>query len=122
MRTAPPWTPPTHTEAGLVAAGHWWDAVRTPALLGSRTLGILGQDSGAVIEDPIGHTWYWLIQPGTADGWRDMGPVQVLGRSCYVVVPGVGVESGEGTRWRVPWTRDGYLTDAEELRAALEAA
>lgn len=120
--TAPPWTPPAHVEAELTSAGYWWDAIAVPALRGSRALTILGEASGAVIEDPVGQQWYWLVEPGAADQWPRVAQVRLLREACYVVVPGLGVVSGGGTRWRVPWTRDGYLTDADRLRRALWAA
>ncbi|UGY92629.1 hypothetical protein [Streptomyces gobiensis] len=95
--------------------------VRVPRWLGALALPRLGEDSGAVIEDGFGRVWYWLIPPGTADGW-ELRHVVVLGETCHVAVPPQWFTEGPGLRWRVPLAPGRYLTDPELLHKALTAA
>ncbi|MEU5108274.1 hypothetical protein AB0H07_39460 [Streptomyces sp. NPDC021354] len=100
--------------------------MRVPFSIGisKRTLDLLGDATGAVIENPIDRVLYWLIAPGAAAEW-DMSllpSVQVWGATAYVEVPPVGFETGPGVRWRVPLRYDRYLTDPAALLAALETA
>ncbi|KUJ69338.1 hypothetical protein ACZ90_12700 [Streptomyces albus subsp. albus] len=105
--------------------GHAWDAVRVPDELGIRALHRLKDGSGAVIGDAIGRCLYWLIPPGTADGWQLPG-IQVLnagppGVLRFVEVPPAGMVCGPGPHWVVPYQTDAYLTSAEQLHEALRA-
>ncbi|MER7788140.1 hypothetical protein [Streptomyces sp. NPDC097640] len=114
------WTPPSGYDVKLVPTGTWWDAVRASATVGEHALKLLGDESGAVIQDRYGPL-YWLVAPGAADGW-DVREVQVLGASTaeasYVGVPPAHWTSGPGTRWRIPVGPDCYLTEAELLHGA----
>jgi hypothetical protein len=105
----------------LVSAGVYWDAVRVPGCLGDRVLAFLGCSSGAVIEDMVSLVQYWLIAPGTADGWEAISQVQVLGPGCYVGVPPRQSTDWSVTRWLVPLEWDCYMTNADDLRAAVKA-
>ncbi|MEU7279163.1 hypothetical protein AB0A69_10350 [Streptomyces sp. NPDC045431] len=116
------WVPPQGPNVELVAAGRWWDAVRAPSFVGVRVLARLGGDSGAVIEDGFGATFYWLVRPGAADAWELPGSyVAVQGTATYVAVPPVTRTEGPGLRWAVPLGRTRCLTDPALLHATLAA-
>ena len=117
------WKPPTNTGVEAVRAGQWWDAVRMASDLGTPVLELLGDRSGAVIEDTNSRLMYWLVRPGANAGRWPHRQVQVLTETpamlSYVGVPGTA-RSGPGPCWRVP--PDGaYLTDTVELEAAVVA-
>jgi hypothetical protein len=114
------WTPPTSGRLELVQCGEWWDAVKVPAYIGKGALGRLGDESGAVIEDPLGRSLYWLVEPGRADTW-ELHRVEPLGAASYVAVPPAGRTEGPGVRWIVPLAPLRYLTAPEALYAALAA-
>ncbi|GAA2364877.1 hypothetical protein [Streptomyces cuspidosporus] len=117
------WTPPSGRNAQLQAAGRWWDVVRVPRFIGKRALELLGDDAGAVIENPFDGVLYWLIVPGTAAEWdlSRLPSVEVWGATAYIEVPSADCRRGPGVRWRVP-PRDRYLTDPAALLAALLTA
>ncbi|MEU0838829.1 hypothetical protein ABZ370_05060 [Streptomyces sp. NPDC005962] len=45
------WTPPNNADVEVLPVGRWWDAVRATADVGNRALEVLGEVSGAVIQD-----------------------------------------------------------------------
>lgn len=101
-----------------VPCGRWFDAVRAPRHVGDRALHYLDHLSGPVIEET--DFLYWLVPPGTADGWRLVG-VRVLGAGHMLTVPRAHVIDEPTLRWRVPvhqTTGDG-LTNPGLLHAAL---
>ncbi len=121
-----PWTPPSGHSAQLQPAGRSWDAVRVPLAIGigKRTLDLLGEATGAAIENPFDKVLYWLIAPGSAAHW-DMSrlpDVAVWGATAYIEVPPVGCRKGLGIRWRVPFRYDRHLTAPAALYAALRTA
>lgn len=124
-RSLSPWDPPNGTATHMCSAGKWWDAVKVPTALGTRTLEHLA-DSGAIIEDQDGSVMYWLIAPDSAGDWEPLPSVTVLGTARhgtrYVAVPPVHKTRGRGLRWLIRYAPDRYLTDAGQLHAALEAA
>jgi hypothetical protein len=86
-----PWTPPSGRSAKLQPAGRSWDVVRVPLSIGigKRTLGLLGDTTGAVIQNPFDEVLYWLIAPDSATEW-DMTllpGIQVWGATAYIEVP-----------------------------------
>ncbi|WP_240529759.1 hypothetical protein [Streptomyces mangrovisoli] len=109
------------TEARALAAGHWWDGIRVPLELGLRTLGLLGESTGAVVRDGYGAILYWLVAPGTAADWN-LPEVAVLGRGCHVVFPPPLRVNGPGLYWQVPLARNRDRTSAPLLHAALTAS
>jgi len=116
------WSPPNGPSVELVAAGRSWDAVRVPSSVGARVLERLGEDSGAVIEDGYGAILYWLVRPGAADAWDlPQAYVGILGVASYVAVPPVRRIEGPGVRWAVALSALRYLTNPEQLHAALTA-
>ncbi|MFE5662472.1 hypothetical protein ACFQ7W_00880 [Streptomyces niveus] len=121
MRPAVPWLPPAGTTIELTAAGAIWDAVRVPIRYARGMLDRLGRDGGAVIEDLYSQSLYWLVRPGSADGWG-LSPmyVTILGENTYVAVPPVGRTEGYRLQWAVPPTATRYLTPADALHAALD--
>ncbi|MGY0061969.1 hypothetical protein ACWY4P_36460 [Streptomyces sp. LZ34] len=118
------WTPPSGYDIKVVPTGKWWDSVRASVRVGEHALKLLGDASGAVIQDRHGPL-YWLVAPGAADGWN-VRDVQVLGASTaeasYVGVPPAHWTSSPGTYWRIPVGPDCYLTDAQLLHGALTLA
>ncbi|MEU1902532.1 MULTISPECIES: hypothetical protein [Streptomyces] len=119
-----PWTPPPAVDVEVLPAGKWWDSVRAAPRVGERALELLGEDTGAVIQDKYG-TLYWLIEVGSAENWC-LRQVRVLtemaDESTYLGVPPISRTEGPGAHWRVPLSADRYLTDAFKLREALAAA
>ncbi|MEV8058158.1 hypothetical protein AB0P37_17040 [Streptomyces antimycoticus] len=119
-----PWTPPPAVDVEALPAGKWWDSVRAAPLVGQRALELLGDDTGAVIQDKYG-TLYWLIEVGSADSWR-LRQVRVLteltDECTYLGVPPTSRTEGPGTHWRVPLSADHYLPDAFTLWEALTEA
>ncbi|MFD8865570.1 hypothetical protein ACFV1F_14560 [Streptomyces sp. NPDC059590] len=123
---AEPWMPTSGRSVNLQPAGRAWDVVRVPVFIdiGKRVLDLLGEATGAVIENPIDRVLYWLIEPGAATSW-DMSllpSVQVWGTTAYIEVPPADFETGPGVRWLVPLRHDRYLTDPTVLLAALRTA
>ncbi|MDW6062029.1 hypothetical protein SAZ11_33400 [Streptomyces sp. FXJ1.4098] len=93
-----PWTPPSGRNAQLQAAGQWWDVVRVPRFIGEQALELLGDDVGAVIENPFDGVLCWLIAPRAAAAW-DMSAlpsIQVWGATAYIEVPAIGSRRGPG--------------------------
>jgi hypothetical protein len=118
------WTPPPAVDVEALPAGKWWDAVRAAPTVGERALELLGDETGAVIQDKHGPL-YWLVAVGTATSWH-LRQVRVLTQladeSTYLGVPPVSWTEGHLTHWRVPLTADHYLTDAWKLWEALAEA
>ncbi|MEU8725685.1 hypothetical protein [Streptomyces antimycoticus] len=119
-----PWTPPPAVDIEALPAGKWWDAVRTAPTVGERALELLGEETGAVIQDKHGPL-YWLVAVGSATSWH-LRQVRVLTQladeSTYLGVPPVSWTEGPRTHWRVPLSADHYLTDAWKLWGALAEA
>ncbi|MFF5086276.1 hypothetical protein [Streptomyces niveus] len=121
MRSTAPWPHPAGTTIELTAAGKSWDAVRVPIRYARGMLDRLGREGGAVIEDLYSQCLYWLVRPGSADGWG-LSPlyVTILGESTYVAIPPVGRTEGYRLQWAVPPTATRYLTPADALHDALD--
>ncbi|MEU8826508.1 hypothetical protein [Streptomyces sp. NPDC048636] len=121
------WTPPSSGDVEALPVGKWWDAVRVSPPVGERALGLLGDDTGAVIQDSCG-TLYWLVAIGSAASWHLRGTrvlCELADEATYLGVP--PADWTEPTRrsrvhWRVPLGPDRYLTDTRLLREALAAA
>lgn len=122
------WTPPASDAVEVLPAGRWWDAVHVPAPIGEHALDLLGDNSGAVIEDTHGTTLYWLIPPGTdtPPGLARLPGVHVLGgglrEAVFLGVPPVHRTTKPGTYWRIPLTAERYLTAPVALGRAISAA
>ncbi|GAA0906328.1 MULTISPECIES: hypothetical protein [Streptomyces violaceusniger group] len=119
-----PWTPPPAVDVEPLPAGKWWDAVRAAPTVGERALELLGDETGAVIQDKHGPL-YWLVAMGSAKSWH-LRQVRVLAKleheSTYLGVPPVSWTEGPRTHWRVPLSANRYLTDAGRLWGALAEA
>ncbi|GAA0896424.1 MULTISPECIES: hypothetical protein [Streptomyces violaceusniger group] len=119
-----PWTPPNSQDIEALPAGRWWDAVRAAPTIGERALQLLGDETGAVIQDKHGPL-YWLVSVGTATS-RHLRQVRVLteltDESTYLGVPPASWTKGPRTHWRVPLSADHCLTDAWCLWEALAEA
>ncbi|MFD8865268.1 hypothetical protein ACFV1F_13020 [Streptomyces sp. NPDC059590] len=92
--------------------------------IGKRTLDLLGDATGGVIENPFDKVLYWLIAPGSAAEW-DMNllpSIQVWGATAYIEVPPATRTTGPAVHWRVPLRYCGRLTDPAALLAALRTA
>ncbi|MER7880596.1 hypothetical protein ABTY63_44825 [Streptomyces solisilvae] len=118
------WTPPNTEDVEALPVGRWWDAVRAAPTVGERALGLLGDETGAVIQDKHGPL-YWLVAVGSATSWH-LRQVRVLTEltdtSTYLGVPPAAWFEGPRTHWRVPLSADHYLTDARRLWEALAEA
>ncbi|MEU1804412.1 hypothetical protein [Streptomyces sp. NPDC019937] len=119
------WTPPNDADVEALPVGRWWDAVRATAAVGNRALEVLGEASGAVIQDDGYGTLYWLIETGSARSWH-LRQVRVLtalaDETTLLGVPPAHWITGHSTYWRVPLTQDRRLTDAVRLHDALAQA
>ncbi|WP_413809003.1 hypothetical protein [Streptomyces sp. OE57] len=125
MTTRPlPWTPPNTEDVEALPVGTWWDAVRAAPTVGERALELLGDATGAVIQDKHG-PFYWLVAVGSAASWH-LRQVRVLteltDERTYLGVPPISRREGPGTHWRVPLSAEHYLTDAVKLWGALAEA
>ncbi|WP_431772171.1 hypothetical protein [Streptomyces cucumeris] len=104
--------------------GKHWDAVRVSPPVAERGLNLLGDDTGAVIQDQRG-TLYWLIAVGSAASWHLRGTrvlCELADEATYLGVPPVDWCEGPRIHWRVPLGPDRYLTDTRALWEALAAA
>ncbi|MEU5608469.1 hypothetical protein AB0H03_06875 [Streptomyces sparsogenes] len=92
--------------------------------IGKRTLELLGDATGAVIENPFDRVLCWLVPPGSASAWdmTELPSIEVWGTTAYIEVPPADCRRGPGVRWRVPLRYDQYLTDPAALYAALQTA
>ncbi|WP_055552622.1 hypothetical protein [Streptomyces sp. NBRC 110028] len=126
MRTnALPWTPPNTEDIEVLPVGEWWDAVSAPTAVADRALGLLGPNTGAVIQDDTYGKTYWLIGIGTARSWH-IRQVRVLtelaDEGTLLGVPPASWTTGHSTYWRVPFRIDRCLTDVRQLHEALAQA
>ncbi|ATL86694.1 hypothetical protein DNK48_10525 [Streptomyces malaysiensis subsp. malaysiensis] len=105
--------------------GEWWDAVSAPAPVADRALSLLGDRSGAVIQDGTHGKAYWLIDVDTAQSWC-VRQVHVLTRlvdeKTLIGIPPATWTRDHDTYWRVPYRTDRYLTDTRQLHEALAQA
>ncbi|MEU0924361.1 hypothetical protein [Streptomyces malaysiensis] len=119
-----PWTPPNSRSVEALPVSEWWDAVRAAPAIGEHALGLLGDESGAVIQDEHG-SLYWLVKVGSATSWH-LREVRVLAEltdeSTYLGVPPASWTTGPKTHWRVALSADRCLTDAWRLWGALAEA
>ena len=119
------WTPPNDADVEALPVGRWWDAVRATADVGNRALEVLGEASGAVIQDDGYGTLYWLTETGSARSWH-LRQVRVLtalaDETTLLGVPPAHWTTGHRTYWRVPLAHNRCLTDAVRLHAALAQA
>ncbi|MFH8577091.1 hypothetical protein [Streptomyces zaomyceticus] len=102
-----------------VAVGVSWDAVRVPRSIGLIAVDILGQRSGAVIDD--GMALYWLLPLRSASQWDIVG-TRVLRDGETLSIPPARRTIGPGPHWRICPGEDNHLTPADALRAAVEDA
>ncbi|MEU9793845.1 hypothetical protein AB0E27_24990 [Streptomyces sparsogenes] len=120
-----PWTPPSGRSTQLQPAGKSWDVARVPLSMGigRRTLELLGDATGAVIENPFDRVLCWLISPGSASAWdmAELPSIEVWGATAYIEVPPADCRRGPGVRWLVP-PDDRHLTAPAALYAALQTA
>lgn len=124
---ARPWTPPNTEDVEALPVGRWWDAISAPTPVAHRALELLGDRSGAVIQDDTYDKTYWLtgIDTSTARSWR-MRQVRVLttlaDEGTLLGVPPASWGAEHQTYWRIPLGPDRYLTDINHLVPALRQA
>lgn len=106
----------------LLAAGHAWDAVRTPEELGLATVERLLADPadrkqlGPVLHSGRSGCLYWIIRPGSTAHYPD--GCQLLGATCWIAAPGDrAVPPAAGYWLHLPAA--GVLTPAAWLATAL---
>ncbi|MEU0671378.1 hypothetical protein ABZ330_00500 [Streptomyces sp. NPDC006172] len=116
-------TTPLPSAAGctLHDAGQEWDAIRVPRSVGLAALGILGQRSGAVVEDSISSAVYFFTPVGTAARW-DAENTRALGEGSTVTIPPARRTEGPGVHWRICPGDGRWLTDPQALQAAIADA
>ncbi|MFJ2202654.1 hypothetical protein [Streptomyces violaceusniger] len=99
--------------------------MRAPVEIGERALELLGDRSGAVIQDNTYGKMYWLIGIDTARSWC-MRQVRVLtelaDEGALLGVPPASWRAEHRTYWRIPLGQDRYLTDTNHLVRALGQA
>ncbi|MBA6437477.1 hypothetical protein [Streptomyces sp. GMR22] len=122
-----PWTPPNTEDVEVLPVGTWWDAISAPTPVADRALELLGDRSGAVIQDDIYGKAYWLIavDTSTARSWR-MRQVRILAEladeGTLLGVPPASWGPEHKAYWRIPLGPDRYLTDTHHLVLALHRA
>lgn len=125
MTKAMPWTPPNTEDVEALPVGKWWDAVSVSAAVGDRALQVLGEESGAVIQDDLYGKLYWLIETDSARSWC-VRRVRVLttltDETTLLGVPPAGWTAERHSYWRVPLGPGRYLTEAGRLHEALAQA
>ncbi|MGA5135411.1 hypothetical protein ACPCTO_37220 [Streptomyces olivoreticuli] len=101
---------------------HGWDAVRIPSIWGRLTLSELGKESAAVIDDQLGHRYYWLISTGTTASWQlpQGHDIKVLSTGCHITIP--GILRKPPLSWRITPTPHHILTDTNTLCHAITTA
>jgi hypothetical protein len=116
------WLPEPYSCTILAVGRYGWDAVRMPRLWGERTLLVLGEATGAVIEDDLARQLYWLIPVGSITDWQPSAGhgIEVFRAGSYITVPG-RMRPG-APRWRIPPTLPSYLTDPNRIRSAIDRA
>ncbi|MCM3807061.1 hypothetical protein ND808_14420 [Streptomyces sp. DR7-3] len=120
-----PWAPPNAMDVEALPVGEWWDAVSAPTSVADRALELLGDRSGAVIQDDTYGKTYWLIGIDTARSWcvRQVGVLTALAdEGTLLGVPPVSWGPEHRTHWRIPLGPDRYLTDTNRLARALRRA
>ncbi|MFF5588657.1 hypothetical protein [Streptomyces hygroscopicus] len=122
---APLWTPPNTEDIEALPVGEWWDAVSAPVPVADRALELLGDRSGAVIQDDTYGKCYWLIGIDTARSWC-LRQVRVLtaltDEGTLLGVPPASWGAEHRTHWRIPLGAGRYLTDTHHLARALRQA
>ncbi|MFJ1580435.1 hypothetical protein [Streptomyces sp. NPDC088182] len=111
---------PSEAPVALVTIPDSWNAVTVPATWAAHVLDLLGNRSGACLEDDAYRQMMWFIPPGTAADWPDTGSldVRVQGAGTHVTLAGPNGHSPT-MRWhRTPGPAP--LTSAHELRRAIE--
>ncbi|MCQ8191110.1 hypothetical protein [Streptomyces rugosispiralis] len=128
MKAADPlWTPSNTEDVEALPVGKWWDAIAAPTPVADRALELLGDRSGAVIQDDTYGKTYWLIgiDTSTARSWRMRG-VRILAEladeGTLLGVPPASWGAEHRTYWRIPLGPDRYLTDTNHLVRALSQA
>lgn len=115
----PPTRLPSAAGCTLEDAGHDWDAIRVPRAVGVPAVAILGSRCGAVVDDPLTKLLYFFTPVGTAARW-DVAGTRALGAGATVTIPPARRTQGRDPHWRVCPGDDGWITDPDALRAALE--
>jgi hypothetical protein len=110
---------PSAADCTLEDAGQDWDAIRVPSAIGASAVAILGSRCGAVVNDPLSKVFYFFTTVGAAARW-DVPGTRALGVGAAVTIPPVRRTDGYGPHWRVCPGVDGWITDPNALRAALE--
>ncbi|MCQ8194241.1 hypothetical protein [Streptomyces rugosispiralis] len=122
-----PWTPPNTEDVEILPVGKWWDAISARTAVADRALELLGNRSGAVIQDDTYGKTYWLvgIDTSTVRSWRMRG-VRILAElsdeGTLLGVPPASWGPEHRTYWRIPLGPDRYLTDTNHLVRALSQA
>jgi hypothetical protein len=118
----PAWLPPDDVGLRITPCGTQFDAVRVPEHIGAYALERLAGRSGPVIAARRDGVLFWLIAPGSAEGW-ELPSVTVYGSTCYVSVPAVAPRSPRAVYWLTPpEPGSDCLTDPDALRVALTEA
>ncbi|MDT0307415.1 hypothetical protein RM780_10615 [Streptomyces sp. DSM 44917] len=117
------WLPADGEGVRVLPCGRWFDAVEVYGAAGPRTLTLLGERSGPVIEDQARGVLHWLIAPGSGDAWLPPAApgIRVLGAGHQLAVPPAAWTRGPATRWLLP-PRGTCLTDVRRLCDAMTAA
>ncbi|MGW0996416.1 hypothetical protein [Streptomyces sp. NPDC002520] len=119
----PPQRLPSAAGATLHDAGNEWDAIRVPRSVGLAAMALLGTRCGAVVEDPItaAGVVYFFTPAGTSAVWN-VENTRALGAGATVTIPPPRRTEGPGPHWRMCPGDDGWRTDPDALKAAIEDA
>ena len=115
------WQPPPGPDALAMPVGEDWDAIKVRRDYGIVAMSFLGEASGAVMGDPYGGCFYFLIPPNSGMDWSfpEAARVVHLSVACWVTVPPRERCRPPGPHWVVPFREGRYLADPRRLHEAL---
>ncbi len=118
VKTLLSWLPPEGT-VWHVAAGEYWDTVRTSHTWGAAAIQRLGDQCGPVICDPWTRIVHFLVESGCARRWG-LPETVLCSESTYVAVPSLSADTTV-LHWLITPTFSRCTTDTELLHLALRA-
>lgn len=115
----PEWMP--RDDLRLLRCGEQWDAVRQPLFVGREiALRLIAVPAPAIMDVTHDGSITWLVRPGSAAGWEELG-ADVLGKGRGIAVPPPSWTGNQPIRWD-PAPTETCLTDPHALYDAMRRA